>query len=120
MLATMSETELQEDVLNELKWEPSVEAAHIGVAVKDGVVTLSGHVPSYAEKYAAERAATRVHGVRAVANELKVKLPGGSERTDEDIALAAGGAAQPHTPVPGGTIRITGKNGWPAARRRGE
>src|SRR5712672_4423514 len=87
--ATMSDVELQSDVLEELKWEPSVNPAHIGVSVKDGVVTLSGHVPSFAEKYAAERAAKRVHGVKAVANELDVKLPYSSQRTDEDIAAAA-------------------------------
>ena len=73
--ATMSDVDLQRDVLDELKWEPSVNAAHIGVSVKDGVVTLTGHVTSFAEKYAAERAAKRVYGVKAVANELDVKLP---------------------------------------------
>src|SRR4030081_1823039 len=86
--ATMSDTELQRDVLDELKWEPSVNAAHVGVTAKEGVVTLTGHVTSYAEKYAAEKAAKRVHGVRAIANELDVKLPGSSQRTDEDIARA--------------------------------
>ena len=84
--ATMSDIDLQSDVLEELKWEPSVNAAHIGVTAKDGVVTLTGHVPSYAEKYAAEKAAKRVYGVRAVANELDVKLPYSTRRTDEDIA----------------------------------
>ena len=65
--ATMSDVELQRDVLDELRWEPSVNTAHIGVAVKNGIVTLTGHVSSFAEKYAAEKAAKRVHGVRAVA-----------------------------------------------------
>ena len=83
-----TDSELQRDVLDELKWEPSVDAAHIGVSAKDGVVTLSGHVSSYAEKFAAERAAKRVQGVLAVANELEVKLSTGSRRTDEDIAAA--------------------------------
>ncbi len=69
-----TDSELQHDVLDELKWEPSMDAAHIGVSAKDGVVTLSGHVSSYAEKFAAERAAKRVQGVLAVANELEVKL----------------------------------------------
>lgn len=78
--------ELQRDVMAELAWEPSVNAAQIGVAVKGGVVTLTGHVPHYSEKYAAERAAGRVRGVRAVADELDVRLPGGAKRTDEDIA----------------------------------
>jgi osmotically-inducible protein OsmY len=67
-------SELQRDVLDELVWEPSVTAAHIGVSVKDGIVTLSGHVPLYAEKYAAERAAKRVYGVKAVVNEIEVNV----------------------------------------------
>jgi len=110
--ATMTDSELQLDVLNELKWEPSVDAAHIGVSVKDGVVALSGHVSSYAEKYAAERAAKRVHGVRAVANELDVKLPGSSQRTDEDIAAAAVGALRSHIAVPADKIKVTVSKGW--------
>ena len=77
--AIISDAELQRDVMAELKWEPSVDAAHIGVSVKDGVVTLSGHVSSYAEKFAAEEAAKRVHGVQAVVNEIGVKLPGSSD-----------------------------------------
>jgi osmotically-inducible protein OsmY len=76
-----TDMELKKDVEEELDFEPSVNAAHIGVAANDGVVTLSGHVPSYAEKYAAERAAKRVYGVKAVAEELEVKMPGGAKRT---------------------------------------
>ena len=76
MKENMTDSELQRDVLEELKWEPSVNAAHIGVSVKNGVVTLTGHVLSYWEKYSAEKAAKRVYGVKAVANELDVKLPG--------------------------------------------
>lgn len=76
MTENMTDSELQRDVLDELKWEPSVNVAHIGVSVKNGVVTLSGHVPLYWEKYSAEKAAKRVYGVKAVANELDVKLPG--------------------------------------------
>lgn len=112
MLATMTDRELQQDVLRELEWEPTVQAAHIGVSVKDGVVTLSGHVPSYAEKYAAERTAKRVHGVRAVANELEIKLPGSSERTDEDIAIAAVQALKANSLVPDDKIKITVAKGW--------
>ena len=82
----MNDEALQEDVLEELKWDPEVDAAHIGVAVKDGAVTLSGHVSSYAEKWAAVRAAERVEGVVAVADEIKVKLPSSSVRDDTDIA----------------------------------
>jgi osmotically-inducible protein OsmY len=102
-----TDSELQRDVLDELKWEPSVDAAHIGVAVQDGVVTLSGHVPSYAEKFAAEDAAKRVYGVKAVANELEVKLPSSSQRTDEDIAAAAVSALKSNLSVPADKIKVT-------------
>jgi osmotically-inducible protein OsmY len=108
----MSDIDLQQDVLDELKWEPSVNAAHIGVAAKDGVVTLTGHVSSYAEKYAAEKAAKRVHGVRAIANEIDVKLPGSSQRTDQDIALACVNALKSNISVPADKIKVTVNRGW--------
>ncbi len=99
-------------VLDELAWEPSVDAAHIGVSVKDGIVALTGHVPTYAEKFAAELAARRVHGVKAIVNELEVKLPGSSVRTDEDIAADAVKALQSNVFVPADAIRITVRDGW--------
>ena len=107
-----TDSELQRDVLDELKWEPSVNAAHIGVSVNDGVVTLSGHVSSYWEKYVAERAAKRVYGVKAVANELDVKLPGSSQRTDSDIAAAAVNALKFNFSVPLDKITVTVSKGW--------
>jgi osmotically-inducible protein OsmY len=107
-----TDSELQRDVLAELWWEPGLDATHIGVSVKDGVVTLSGHVPSYAERYAAEKAAKRVHGVRAVANELDVQLPDSSRRTDEDIAAAAVNALQSNTRVPADRVKVTVSQGW--------
>jgi len=107
-----TDSDLQRDVLDELKWEPSVDAAHIGVSVKDGVVTLSGHVSSFAEKFAAERAAKRVYGVKAVANELEVKLPGSSQRTDSDIAAAAVSALKSNLSVPADKIKVTVSKGW--------
>ncbi len=107
-----TDTELQRDVLEQLRWEPSVNAAHIGVAVKDGVVTLTGHVPSYGEKYAAEKAAKRVYGVRAVANELDVKLPGSSQRTDEDIAQACVNALKSSYSVPQDKVKVVVSSGW--------
>jgi osmotically-inducible protein OsmY len=107
-----TDMDLQHDVLDELKWEPSVNAAHIGVTVKDGVVTLTGHVPSFAEKYAAERAAKRVYGVKAVANELDVKLPGDSRRTDEDIATACVNALKSSYSVPQDKIKVLVNKGW--------
>ena len=88
-----TDAELQQDVMNELKWEPTLKAAEIGVAVKDGVVTLSGYVDSYIKRWAAERVAARVFGVKAVAEELKVRLPGSLKRSDEDIARAAARSA---------------------------
>jgi osmotically-inducible protein OsmY len=103
---------LQREVLVELKWEPRVNAAHIGVSVKDGVVTLSGHVESYAEKVAAEKAAKRVQGVQAVANEFDVKLPDDSRRTDEDIAVAAVNALYSRFFVPADKIKVTVNKGW--------
>jgi osmotically-inducible protein OsmY len=107
-----TDSELKRDVENELKWEPSVNEAHIGVAVKEGVVTLTGHVPSYAEKYAAEKAAKRVYGVKAVANELDVKLPGSSKRTDEDIAQACVNALKSNYSVPQDKIKVVVNSGW--------
>jgi osmotically-inducible protein OsmY len=106
-----TDSELQRDVLDELKWEPSVNAAHIGVAVKEGIVTLTGHVASYAQKYAAERAAKRVFAVRAVANELDVKLPGSSRRTDEDIAAAAVSALKSNLSIPSDQIKVVVSDG---------
>ena len=89
-----------------------MDAAHIGVSVKDGIVTLTGHVSSYAEKYAAERAAKRVYGVKAVVNEIDVKLPGSSQRTDEDIAAAAVNALRSNLAVPADKIKVTVSKGW--------
>jgi osmotically-inducible protein OsmY len=83
------DSELQKSVLEELSWEPSVTAAHIGVTAKAGVVTLTGHVDSFANKYAAERAARRVNGVLAVAEEIEVRLPFETKRGDDEIAAAA-------------------------------
>lgn len=107
-----TDTELQHDVLDELKFDPSVNAAHIGISVKDGVVTLSGHVPSYWEKYAAEKAAKRVYGVLAVANEVDVKLPGSSQRTDEDIATACVNSLKASISVPYQKIKVVVSKGW--------
>ena len=84
-----TDMQLQRDVIDELRWDPAVGRAEIGVAAKDGVVTLSGEVDTYAQKYAAEHAAKRVGGVRGVAEELTVKLPTATERSDTDLAHAA-------------------------------
>jgi osmotically-inducible protein OsmY len=83
------DTQLKKHVEDELRWQPSVDEASIGVSVKDAIVTLTGHARTYAEKIAAERAVMRIKGVKALASELQVSLPGAHERTDEDIARAA-------------------------------
>ena len=108
----MSDLELKKAVESELTYEPSVNAAEIGVAVRDGIVTLSGYVPSYWEKIAAERATERVAGVKAVANDLEVKLPSSSERTDEDIARAAVNALEWSVLVPPNRIKVKVSKGW--------
>jgi osmotically-inducible protein OsmY len=107
-----SDSELKRDVESELKWEPSVDEAHIGVTAKDGVVTLTGNVPSYAEKAAAERAAKRVYGVRGIADELEVKLPSRAKRTDEDIAKACVDALTASYSVPEDRIKAVIRDGW--------
>ena len=108
----MDDLELKKSVESELNFEPSINAAEIGVAVKSGIVTLSGRVPSYWEKIAAERAAARVSGVKAVANELEVRLPGSSERTDEDIARAAVDTLRWTVLVPQDKIKVKVSKGW--------
>ena len=106
-----SDRELQIDVLDELRWEPGVNATDIGATVKDGVVTLEGTVDSFAEKWAAEKAVKRLPGVKALAVELKVELPGSSERTDTDIAAAAEHALKWDVLVPHDRIKVTVENG---------
>jgi osmotically-inducible protein OsmY len=105
-------TELQCDVTNELLFEPSVDASNIDVTVKDGVVTLTGKVCSYAEKYAAEEAAERVTGVTAVIDEMKVELPSAHKRDDNDIAQAARNALAWDVWVPQDAIKVKVQHGW--------
>ena len=107
-----SDTELQIDVLDELRWEPGVDATDIGATVKDGVVTLEGTVDSFAEKWAAEKAVKRLPGVKALAVEIEVKLPGSSERNDADIARAAESALKWDISVPSDRINVTVENGF--------
>ena len=84
----IGDLELCQDVLDELEFEPSVNAAYIGVTANKGVVTLTGFVTSYAEKAAAERAARRVKGVKAIAEEIEVRLPSDAKRADDEVAAA--------------------------------
>jgi osmotically-inducible protein OsmY len=107
-----TDAQLQLDVIAELKWEPSVNAAQIGVEVKDGIVTLAGHVSSYAEKYDAERAAQRVAGVKALAIEMDVTLPGSSKRNDTDIARSAENTIEWLTYLPNDSVKLKVEGGW--------
>jgi osmotically-inducible protein OsmY len=107
-----SDAEIREDVITELRWDPQVtQAEAIGVAVKDGAVTLTGHAPTYAEKLAAERAAERVYGVKAVANDLEVRLSG-DPRDDSDIARAIAHVLEWNVNVPEGRVQARVEGGW--------
>lgn len=107
---TRPDSAIREDVTFELKWDPKITSPDIGVAVKDGVVTLSGFVSSYLEKDQAEKAAKRVYGVRAVANDLQIKLS--SVRADPDIAREAVAELGNHVLIPAEQIKVTVRNGW--------
>jgi osmotically-inducible protein OsmY len=106
-----TDSQLQQDVLEELKWEPSLTPGEIGVSVNNGAVTLSGIVPTYAEKQAAERAARRVEGVKAVAEEVQVKPTGPHELTDAELAEAVAQALRWNVWVPSG-VQATVEKGW--------
>ena len=104
--------ELQRDVLDELQWEPSVDAAEIGVTARDGVVTLTGGVSTYSEKVTAERVTKRIHGVKAVANDTEVRPRGTGERTDTDIAQAALDALKWKSHVSSDRLKVAVSKGW--------
>jgi osmotically-inducible protein OsmY len=103
---------IKNDVLCELKYEPSVKGTDIGVSVKDGAVTLNGFVTTYGEKWHAVRATKRVSGVRAVADDIKVKLIGSHDRTDGEIAASAADHLGWSMSVPAGKVDITVRDGW--------
>lgn len=107
-----ADKEIQKNIADELTWEPSLRNDDIAVGVREGVVTLGGFVDSYADKSKAERVAGRVKGVKAVANELEVKLPTGSERADPDVARAALDALQWNISVPHDRIQVKVEKGW--------
>ena len=107
-----NDSQLQQAVLAELKYAPSVTAAHIGVAAHAGVITLTGHVKTYPEKRAAEEAATRVKGVKAVAEELEVRLPVETKRTDEAIATAAIERLSWDVSIPKDAVMVKVEKGW--------
>jgi len=111
-----TDEQIQRDVLAELKWDARLQPNEIGVIVKDGIVTLTGWVDSYAKKWAAEEVAHRVRGVKAVANDIEVRLPISDERTDADIAAAAVRALEWDAFVPIEKVDVTVSKGWVTLR----
>lgn len=107
-----TDEDIQRDVLAELKWDARVQPNEVGVAVKNGIVTLTGWVDSYVKKWAAEEAAHRVRGVKAVVNDIEVRLPRSAERTDEDIAAAVLRALEWDALLSTDKIHVTVSKGW--------
>ncbi len=107
-----SDSEIKKDVEDELRWDPDVDATDIAVTVKNGVVTLAGFVPSYIQKYQAERDAKRVAGVVGVANDIEVRVPAVDQRPDPEIARDAVNALSTHLPLSAKNIKVTVDNGW--------
>lgn len=107
-----NDIDLRKDVLDELEWDPSIDATTIGVAIEDGIISLTGHVPSYANKTNAEKIVKRVHGVQAVANDIEVKLPVTGTRDDTDIARSAVNALEWNVSVPKNRIKVGVTKGW--------
>jgi osmotically-inducible protein OsmY len=107
-----SDVDIRRDVQNEMHWDPSINDAGIGVAVKDGVVSIFGEVEHFADRWAAEEIVKRVSGVRAIANEIEVKIPAGGERTDSDIANAAANALKWNVSLAACEIQTVVRHGW--------
>jgi osmotically-inducible protein OsmY len=107
-----TDSQLQKDVIDELRWDPAVGSVEVGVAAKNGVVTLTGEVDSYPKKYAVNRAVERVSGVRAIAEELKVVLPASHHRTDTDLAHAVSSALRWDVQVPDDMITARVEDAW--------
>ncbi len=111
-MATQTDSDIQLDVMDEIRWDARLMATDIGVGVKNGVVSLSGWVDSYHKKIAAEEAAFRVRGTLAVANEIDVRLPSSAERTDAELAQTVLNALKWDTTIPTGTLEVTVSKGW--------
>jgi osmotically-inducible protein OsmY len=107
-----SDSEIERDVKEELQWDPDLDATDIAVSVKKGVITLTGFVKSYTDKYEAEAAAKRVAGVSGVANDLEVRMPSVDERPDPEIARDAVAAIKSQLPISSEHIKVVVKNGW--------
>jgi osmotically-inducible protein OsmY len=108
----MDDKALRQRIIDELEWEPPVDSASIGVAVNNGVVTLTGHVPSYAQLVAAEAAVKRVKGVQAIAQEIEVRFTGASPHSDEDIASRAALLLKWNAELPADAIQVKVAKGW--------
>lgn len=108
----MSDKTLKQAVEDELKWEPSIDAEHIGVTAEDGVVTLTGHVGSYAEKFTAEKATKRVKGVRAIAQELEIRFPNDKKTSDDQIAKRALDIIAWDSTIPNDMVQLKVQNGF--------
>ncbi|BCB90217.1 hypothetical protein Psuf_075300 [Phytohabitans suffuscus] len=111
-VATRSDEAIQQDVMAEIRWDARLQPNEIGVAAKDGIVTLTGSVDTFVKKWAAERAGQRVRGVRAVANDVDVRLPSSAERSDVDVAAAATRSLEWDALVPTDRIEVTVSKGW--------
>ena len=107
-----TDAQIKEDILDELAWQPNIDETQIGVIVENGVVTLSGVVNEYAKKVAAEKAAKRVSGVKAVAGDIEVKYGNAYKKTDKEIAKAAVNALEWSTSVPNDKISVKVEDGW--------
>lgn len=108
----MSDSILKQDIIDELDFEPSIDAADIGVAVDGGVVTLTGHVPTYAQKVKVEDVVRNVKGVKAIAQEMEVRPFGTHKTADDEIAKRAVNTIAWHTSIPGGAVQISVQSGW--------
>lgn len=106
------DSDIKRDVESELKWDPDIDASDIGVAVKNGVVTLSGFVRSYSQKYEAERATKRVKGVLGIANDIEVRLPAIHDKPDPEVARAVVEAIKNELPYSHENIKVVVKSGW--------
>jgi osmotically-inducible protein OsmY len=108
----MKDSKLRQDVIDELDFEPSIDAADIGVAVEDSIVTLTGHVPTYAQKDMAEQVASRVKGVRGIAQEIEVRPAGTGQTADDQVARRAVDTIGWNTSIPEGAVKVKVHKGW--------
>lgn len=107
-----ADLDLRRHVMDELDFEPAINAAHVGVTADNGIVTLTGHVESFAEKLAVEKAARRIRGVKAIANEIRVRFPDDKKTADDEIARRAVNILQWTGIVPQGAVMLKVQDGW--------